>query len=238
MDRYERLEATLKRFEEIEAELAHPGEYDQARVTALAKERAALEETVETYRRFKAAREAIEANNALLRETDDSELRALAHEEDRALHERQRGIEQQLQALLVPKDPNDERNVFIEIRAGAGGDEASIFAADLARMYMRYAESQRMKVETISMSESESAGYKEIVFAVKGKAPYKDFKHESGVHRVQRVPVTEGAGRVHTSTATVAVLPLIEEDTAEIEINAKDLEIDTFKASGAGGQHV
>ena len=238
MDRYERLEATVKRFEEIEAELAHPGEYDQARVTALAKERAALEETVETYRRYKATRKAIEENSALLRETDDAEMRALAQEEDRTLQEQRRAIEQELQALLIPKDPNDERDVFIEIRAGAGGDEASIFAADLARMYMRYAEAQKMKTETVSMSESESAGYKEIVFAVKGHAPYKYFKHESGVHRVQRVPVTEAAGRVHTSTATVAVLPLIEEDTAEVEINPKDLEIDTFKASGAGGQHV
>jgi len=238
MDRYERLEATVKRFDEIEAELAHPGEYDQSRVTALARERAALEETVETYRKWKAAREAIEANSALMRESDDAELRALAEDEDRVLRERERAYDQQLQALLVPKDPNDEKDVFIEVRAGAGGDEASIFAADLARMYMRYAESQKMKTETVSMSESESGGYKEIVFAVKGNAPYKDFKHESGVHRVQRVPVTEAAGRVHTSTATVAVLPIVEEDTAGVEINAKDLEIDTFKASGAGGQHV
>ena len=238
MDRYERLETTVKRFEEIEAELAHPGEYDQARVTALARERAALEETVETYRKFKATRDALAANDALMRETDDPKMRSLAQDEDRALREQQREIEAQLEALLVPKDPNDERDVFIEIRAGAGGDEASIFAADLARMYMRYAETQKMKIETISISESESAGYKEIVFAVKGGAPYKDFKHESGVHRVQRVPVTEAAGRVHTSTATVAVLPLIEEDTAEVQIDPKDLEIDTFKASGAGGQHV
>jgi len=238
MDRYKRLETTVKRFEEIEAELAHPGEFDQARFTALGKERASLEETVETYRDFKAARRAVEENDALIRETDDPELRALAQEEDRVLREREQVLEQKLQTLLAPKDPNDEKDVFIEIRAGAGGDEASIFAADLARMYMRYAEAQKMTVETISISESESAGYKEIVFAVKGKAPYQDFKHESGVHRVQRVPVTEGAGRVHTSTATVAVLPLIEEDTAEVQINPKDLEVDTFKASGAGGQHV
>jgi len=143
-----------------------------------------------------------------------------------------------MQALMIPKDPNDEKDVFIEIRAGAGGGEASIFAADLARMYMRYAEAQKMKVETVSISESDAGGYKEIVFAVKDGAPYKLFKHESGVHRVQRVPVTEAQGRVHTSTATVAVLPLIEDDNSEVEVNAKDLQIDTYKASGAGGQYV
>ncbi len=142
-----------------------------------------------------------------------------------------------MQALLIPKDPDDEKDVFIEIRAGAGGDEAAIFAGDLARMYMRYAEDQGMRVEPASQSESEAGGYKEIVFGVKGNAPYRHFKHESGVHRVQRVPVTEAQGRVHTSTATVAVLPQVEDDFS-VEIRPSDLQIDTYKSSGAGGQYV
>jgi peptide chain release factor 1 len=138
---------------------------------------------------------------------------------------------------MLPRDPNDTKDIFIEIRAGAGGDEAGIFAGDLLRMYMRFAESRRMKVELLSENENESGGYKEVVIAVKHGEPYRFFKYESGVHRVQRVPITESAGRVHTSTATVAVLPEVDPET-KIEINPKDLQIDTFKASGAGGQHV
>lgn len=153
------------------------------------------------------------------------------------LRERRKAIEVELQLLMMPKDPDDEKDIFIEIRAGAGGDEAAIFAGDLARMYMRYAEAERMKVESVSENQSETGGYKEIVFAVKGNGPYKNFKHESGVHRVQRVPVTESQGRVHTSTATVAVLPQVEEDV-EVDIRASDLQIDTYKSSGAGGQYV
>jgi peptide chain release factor 1 len=138
---------------------------------------------------------------------------------------------------MLPRDPNDGKDIFIEIRAGAGGDEAGIFAGDLLRMYMRFAESRQMKVELLAENENESGGYKEVVIAVKNGEPYRFFKYESGVHRVQRVPVTESAGRVHTSTATVAVLPEVDAET-KIEINPKDLQIDTFKASGAGGQHV
>ena len=145
--------------------------------------------------------------------------------------------EAKLTELLLPRDPSDDKDVFVEIRAGAGGDEAAIFAGDLARMYMRYAESHKMRVELISESESDSGGYKEIVFGVKGNSPYHFLKFESGVHRVQRVPETEAQGRIHTSTATVAVLPEVEEDT-EIEIRDTDLQVDTYKSSGAGGQHV
>ena len=153
------------------------------------------------------------------------------------MREKRKELEDRLQLLLIPKDPDDEKDIFIEVRAGAGGDEAAIFAGDLARMYMRYAEVQGMRVELVSQSESDAGGYKEIVFAVKGNAPYRHFKHESGVHRVQRVPVTEAQGRVHTSTATVAVLPQVEDDF-QVEIRSSDLQIDTYKSSGAGGQYV
>ena len=235
---YDRLETIGKRFDEIEAELAHPsGEFDQARYTALVKDRAAIEETVNVYREYKKTLEQIAANEDLLKDRSDPEMHDLAEEEAKTLREGRVQLEEQLQMLMIPKDPDDEKDVFIEIRAGAGGDEATIFAGDLARMYMRYAEAQRMKVELVSQSESDAGGYKEIVFAVNGNAPYKHFKHESGVHRVQRVPVTESQGRVHTSTATVAVLPQVDEDI-DIDINPSDLQIDTYKSSGAGGQYV
>jgi peptide chain release factor 1 len=179
----------------------------------------------------------IAANDELLNDRSDPEIAQLAQEESKALRDKSQELEERLQALLIPKDPDDEKDVFIEIRAGAGGDEAAIFAGDLARMYMRYAESLGMRVEPVSQSESEAGGYKEIVFAVKNRAPFRHFKHESGVHRVQRVPVTEAQGRVHTSTATVAVLPQVDENF-QVEIKPADLQIDTFKSSGAGGQYV
>lgn len=218
--------------------MAHPSQtFDQARYTSLVKERAALEETVETYRHYARTLAEITSNETLLEDRTDPELTQLAEEETRILRERAKELESRLQVLLIPKDPDDDKDVFIEIRAGAGGDEAAIFAGDLARMYMRYAESQGMRVELTSESDSEAGGYKEIVFSVKGNAPYRHFKHESGVHRVQRVPVTESQGRVHTSTATVAVLPQVEDDF-QVEIKPGDLQIDTYKASGAGGQYV
>jgi len=234
----ERLESIVKRFDQIEAELAHPaGGFDQARFTALVKERAAIAETVETYREYKKVLEAAAANDELLKDRSDPELHELAEEEAAELRRRKAELDERLQVLMIPKDPDDDKDVFIEIRGGAGGDEAAIFAGDLARMYMRFAEQQKMKVELVSESESEAGGYKEIVFAVKGNEPYKYFKHESGVHRVQRVPVTESQGRVHTSTATVAVLPQVDENI-DVEINPSDLQIDTYKSSGAGGQYV
>ncbi|MBV8491836.1 MAG: peptide chain release factor 1, partial [Candidatus Eremiobacteraeota bacterium] len=172
----------------------------------------------------------------LARESD-GELRALALEEATVLEERSAELKARLQSLMVPRDPNDDKDVFIEIRAGAGGDEAAIFAGDLARAYMRFAERLGMRVEVVSGNDSEAGGFKEIVFAVKGGEPYRHFKHESGVHRVQRVPETEAQGRIHTSTATVAVLPQVDDDI-EIEIKPSDLEVDTYKSSGAGGQYV
>ena len=233
-----RLDTTVRRFDEIEASLANPaGGFDQARFTALVKERAQMEATVNAYREYRKTVDALAENETLLRETDDAELRELAEEESKELRVKRDRLEADLHVLMIPRDPNDDKDVFIEIRAGAGGDEAAIFAGDLARMYMRFAESNGMRVELVSENESDAGGYKEIVFAVKGGSPYRTFKHESGVHRVQRVPATEAQGRIHTSTATVAVLPEVDEDV-DIDIKPADLQIDTYKASGAGGQYV
>ncbi len=226
-----------RRFDEIDAQLANPsGAFDQSRYTALVKERAQLEAPVQTYRRLRSLRAQIEANDTLIR-AGDGELRELAEEENAGLRDRLAELEAELSRLMVPRDPNDSKDVFVEIRAGTGGDEAAIFAGDLARMYMRFAEAKGMKVELVSESPSEAGGFKEIVFGVNGNEPYRFLKHESGVHRVQRVPATEAQGRIHTSTATVAVLPKVE-DEVEVEIKPTDLQVDTFKASGAGGQYV
>ncbi len=226
-----------RRFDEIEAELANPaGGFDQARYTALVRERAQLEPPVQAHRRLSEQRAQISSNEELAR-LEMGELRELALEENRMLLERVAELEAELATLMVPQDPNDFKDVFVEVRAGTGGDEAAIFAGDLARMYMRFAEAAGMKVELVSESLSDAGGFKEIVFAVKGNQPYRLLKHESGVHRVQRVPATEAQGRIHTSTATVAVLPQVEDDE-EIEIKSSDLQVDTYKASGAGGQHV
>jgi peptide chain release factor 1 len=226
-----------RRFDEIDAQLANPsGAFDQSRYTALVRERAQLEAPVQTYRKLCDARAQIEANDALARQ-GDGELRELAEEENAGLRDRVGELEAELSRLMMPRDPNDSKDVFVEIRGGTGGDEAAIFAGDLARMYMRFAEAKGMRVELVSESPSEAGGYKEIVFALKGNEPYRFLKHESGVHRVQRVPATEAQGRIHTSTATVAVLPQVEDDV-EVEIKAPELQIDTYKASGAGGQYV
>src|SRR5271166_6018528 len=213
---YDRLEQMSKRFDEIDAALADTSRpYDQERYTALVKERAQLDEPVRTYRRYRKLTREIEANDALLGDRSDAEMHALAEEESKTLRDQRKELEERLQALMLPRDPNDAKDIFIEIRAGAGGDEAGIFAADLLRMYLRYAERKGMRAEVISSSENEAGGYKEVVIAVKGGEPYRHFKYESGVHRVQRVPVTEAQGRIHTSTATVAVLPEVEEVDVE-----------------------
>jgi peptide chain release factor 1 len=234
----DRLEALSKRFDEIEAALANTGgSFEQVRFTALVRERAALEQTVDAYRAYRRLLAEIAANEELLADRGDPELRELAEEEAKTLRERRKELEARLTELMLPRDPNDGKDVFVEIRAGAGGDEASLFAAELARMYARYAESLGMRTEILSQSESEAGGFKEVVLAIERGEPYRFLKYESGVHRVQRVPVTESQGRVHTSTATVAVLPEADEDV-DVEINPKDLAIDTYKSSGAGGQHV
>ena len=238
MELTDRLESLSKKFDELDAALANTGgAFDQVRFTALVKERSALEETVATFREFKRVLAESADNEALLADRSDSEMHALAEEEATALRARRKELEERLQELMLPRDPNDTKDIYIEIRAGAGGDEAGIFAGDLMRMYMRYAESKKMTIELVSESENEAGGYKEIVVAIKNGEPYRFFKYESGVHRVQRVPVTESAGRVHTSTATVAVIPEVDADV-QVEINPKDLQVDTYKSSGAGGQHV
>jgi peptide chain release factor 1 len=232
-----RLQTMGRRFDEIEAALANPeGGFDQARYTAMVKERSQLESPVAAFRALEKLQRDIEENETLARESD-GEMRDLAEDEAKALRARLEQVENDLQQLMIPRDPDDDKDVFIEIRGGAGGDEAAIFAGDLARMYLRYAENEGMKTELVSASESDAGGYKEVVIGVKGDQPYRHFKHESGVHRVQRVPETEAQGRIHTSTSTVAVLPQVDDDV-EIEIKSADLQIDTYKASGAGGQYV
>ncbi len=228
------MEEVVRRYETLTQQMADPAiATDHARLAELAQEQAELEPLVNTYRRYKAVLNALEEARALL---EDEELRDLAREEVKRLEAEQAQLEQELKRLLVPRDPNDDRNVIMEIRAGAGGEEAALFAADLARMYMRYAESKGWKTEILSAHPTGIGGYKEIIFLVKGKGAYSRLKYESGVHRVQRVPVTEASGRIHTSTATVAVLP--EMDEVEVHIDPKDLRIETFRASGPGGQHV
>ncbi len=231
---WERLEEVIQRYEELEQLMADPAiATDHQRLADLAQEQAELRPLVEAYRRYKDVLARLEEARQLM---DDEELADLAREEVRELEEEKERLEQEIKLLLLPKDPNDERNVIMEIRAGTGGEEAALFAADLARMYMRYAEEKGWKTEILSSNPTGLGGYKEIIFLVKGKGAYSRLKYESGVHRVQRVPETEASGRIHTSTATVAVLPEMED--VEVHIDPKDLRIETFRASGAGGQHV
>ncbi|PZN04405.1 MAG: peptide chain release factor 1, partial [Bacillota bacterium] len=202
----------------------------------LAQERGELEPLVEAYRRWQAVHADLEAARALLRETDDPEERTYLSGEVERLEAERQELERTLRRLLLPRDPRDGRDVIMEIRAGAGGEEAALFAGDLFRMYQRYAERQGWRTEVMAATESDLGGFKEVIFAVSGRGAFSRLKYESGVHRVQRVPVTEAGGRIHTSTATVAVLPEAEE--VEVQIDPDDLEIDTFAASGPGGQHV
>jgi peptide chain release factor 1 len=230
----EKLSGIEARFQAIDLEIAQAGE-DYQKVAILARERADLEPIVTAYREYLALKEAAEQANALL-ETEDAEIRELARAEISDLEPKIQALENSLKMMLLPRDPRDERNVIVEIRAGTGGDEAGIFAADLFRMYHRYADRQGWDVEILSQNETGVGGFKEIVFEVKGKGAFSRLKYESGVHRVQRVPVTESQGRIHTSTATVAVLA--EADEVEIKIPDKDVRMDVFRAGGAGGQSV
>jgi len=225
-----------QRFEELEQLLADPAvATDPQRLAQLGRERAELEEIVTVYRQLKDIDRQLAQAEELL-EGEDPELAELAADELERLREEREAIYQDLRRRLVPKDPNDEKDVIVEIRAGTGGEEAALFAADLYRMYTRYAERQGWKVEVLSSSPTELGGFKEVIFEVRGRGAYSHFKHESGVHRVQRVPVTESAGRIHTSTATVAVLP--EADEVEVQIDENDLRIEVFRSSGHGGQSV
>ncbi len=233
----EKLQNITERHEEVGALLSDPDVIgDQNRFRDLSKEYAELEPVVKTYADYSQVQENISEAKSLLKDAD-AEMRDMAQEELKAGEEELSDIEMDLQKLLLPKDPNDEKNVFLEIRAGTGGDEAAIFSGDLFRMYCKYVESQRWKVEVLSESLGDHGGYKEIISQIIGQGVYSKLKFESGAHRVQRVPETESQGRVHTSACTVAIMPAADE-VDDIDINKGDLRIDTFRASGAGGQHV
>lgn len=231
-----RLDSLVQRYYELEDLLSHPDIVaDAVKLTQIAKDRADLIHIVQSYEKFqKASKEAQEAEEIV--ESDDPELASLARDELPQLVEKRDILEAELKRALIPKDPNDARNVIVEIRAGTGGDEASLFASDLYRMYVRFVQRKGWKMDIVNTSEGSQGGVKEIIFEVIGRGVYQRFKHESGVHRVQRVPLTEAQGRIHTSTATVAVLPQAEE--IDVQIRPEELRIDIFHAGGPGGQNV
>lgn len=234
---FDKLEDLLIRFEEIMSELNEPSVVnDQNRFRTLMKEQNDLAPIVDAYKEYKNCKQNIEDSLAMLEEESDEEMRDLAKEELNESKDRMAQLEHQLKILLLPKDPNDEKNVIVEIRAGAGGDEAALFAAEIYRMYVRFAERNRWKTEMISVNENGIGGFKEVIFMITGQGAYSKLKYESGVHRVQRVPETESGGRIHTSTITVAIMPEAEEVDVELDMN--DCKFDVFRASGNGGQCV
>lgn len=234
---FDKLEDILFRYDEVLKELSEPEVLnDASRYQKLMKEQSDLEPIVEKYREYKETKAGIEDSLAMLEEETDEEMRELAKEELNECKGKIDDIENELRILLLPKDPNDDKNVIVEIRAGAGGDEAALFAADLYRMYCKFAEANHWKVDTMNSNENGIGGFKEIVFMINGTGAYSKLKYESGVHRVQRIPVTESGGRIHTSTATVAIMPEAEEVDVEIDMN--DCRFDVFRASGNGGQCV
>ena len=231
---FQKLEDVEKRYEELNTKISDPEVIsNQNEWKKLMKEHAELADVVEKYREYKKVKQDMEEAKAML---DDKELRELAEMEFEEAKEKLPKIEEELKILLIPKDPNDDKNVICEIRGGAGGEEAALFAGTLFRMYSMYAERKHWKIDIMNENETELGGYKEITFMITGKGAYSRLKFESGVHRVQRVPDTESSGRIHTSTATVAVLPEVED--VEIDINPSDIKMDVYRASGAGGQHV
>ena len=234
----ERLEATCRTFETLERQLADPSvAADPEQLLKLARERSRLEPLVIDYRRLQELESQQQQAQQLLRESrGDNDLEALAQEELLSLEQQQTDLEQRLRIALLPRDPRDERSVMLEIRAGAGGDEACLWAGDLARMYERHAQTTGWQVQPVSASEAELGGYKELILAIRGDAVFSQLKYEAGVHRVQRVPATESQGRVHTSTATVAVMP--EADPVDVQLDPKELEISTARSGGSGGQNV
>ena len=234
---FDRLEDTVNRYEDITAELGNPDVVnDQEKFRKLMKEQSSLAPLIETYTEYKNCKKNIEDSLAILDEETDEELKEMAKEELNESKARVEELEQKLKILLLPKDPNDDKNVIVEIRAGAGGDEAALFAAEIYRMYVHYAESRRWKVETMECEEIGIGGMKSVTFMITGQGAYSVMKYESGVHRVQRVPETESGGRIHTSTITVAVMPEAEE--VDVQIDEKDIRIDVMRASGNGGQCV
>ena len=234
---FDKLKETERRYESLERDISSPEVLsDMEKYTSLMKEYKNLTPIITKYREYVKNKNDAEGAKELMDSETDAEMRALAEEEYYALRDSLSSIEEELKILLLPKDPNDDKNVIVEIRAGAGGEEAALFAGDLYRMYTMYADTKKFKTERISSNETGLGGFKEITFMITGEGAYSRYKHESGVHRVQRVPVTESSGRIQTSTATVAVLP--EAEDVEVEINPGDLEIETIKSSGAGGQHI
>lgn len=233
----QRLEFLEQKYEELSIKISDPEVMaNQKEWQKLCKDHSELEVITLKYREYKNVLEEIEYNKEVINTESDKEFRELAQEELKELQGKKEVIERELKLLLVPKDPNDEKNVFVEIRAGTGGDEAALFAANLFRMYSKYVENKRWKVEMISLNDTDIGGFKEVVFMIKGNGAYSKLKYESGVHRVQRVPDTEASGRIHTSAATVAVLP--EVDDVDVEINQNDIRVDVFRSSGNGGQSV
>jgi len=233
----EQLEKVEKRYQEIDRQMAQPAvAADLNRLQALAQERASLEKLVTAYREYKLITKSLDETRAMLDDGLDEEMTALAKQEIESLESQLDRLQKDLRLALLPRDPNDKKDIIMEIRAGAGGNEAALFAADLFRMYSRYAQSKGWDAEIISMNESGIGGFKEVIFEIRGKGAFSRLKYEMGVHRVQRVPITESSGRIHTSTATVAVLPKAEE--VDISVNPADLKIDIFHSGGAGGQNV
>jgi peptide chain release factor 1 len=234
---WEKLEQINKRFEELVAQMSNQEiATDHVQMTKLAQEKSSLDGIIGLYQEYKATVKSLEDTKSMLNEKLDAEMTAMAKEEAHQLEEKRDRLQEELKLALLPKDPNDEKNIIMEIRAGAGGDEAAIFAAELFRMYSRYAQNRRWNVDVISSSESIGGGIKEIILEISGKGVFSRLKYERGVHRVQRVPVTESSGRIHTSTATIAVLPEAEE--VDLEIDPSDLRVDIFHSGGAGGQNV
>ena len=232
-----KLDHLADRFEELSALLSDPETLgDQEKYRNYSKEYSDLEPIIQTYQAYQQAQEGIEAAQQMASD-EDLEIREMAREEMLSLQAELEPLELELQRLLIPRDPNDSRNIFLEVRAGTGGDEAALFAGDLFKMYSRYADNKGWQVETLSVSHGEMGGYKEIISRISGKDVYSHLKFESGAHRVQRVPATESQGRVHTSACTVAVMPEADE-VGEVDINPADLKVDTYRSSGAGGQHV
>jgi len=234
---YDKLEDLLIRFEEVLGELNEPTvASDQSRFQRLMKEQSDLQPIVDAYKEYKACKQTVEDSLLMLDEETDDEMREMLKEELSESKNRIEELEHELKILLLPKDPNDNKNVIVEIRGGAGGEEAALFAADICRMYIKYAEGKRWKTEMISLSENGNGGYKEVTFMISGSGAYSKLKYESGVHRVQRVPETESSGRIHTSTITVAIMPEAEEIDFQLDMN--DCKFDVFRASGNGGQCV
>lgn len=233
----EKLKGIKERYEQLTALLSDPAVIgDQNRYRELSKEQAGLTDIVNAYDEYMAADAEIESCKAMLEEADDAAMREMIHEELNELSAKEHELSEQLKVMLLPKNPNDDKDVIIEVRAGTGGEEAALFGADLLRMYTRYAERHGYKAELMNENYTEKGGVKEVVLSLQGKGAYSRMKFESGVHRVQRVPETESQGRIHTSAATVAVLP--EAEDVEVDINPNDLQIDTYRSGGAGGQHV